>query len=88
MSTARVLHRVAWPSWDRYLAHRVFVMNGESRDLALVDETVDGLLHALGAVPERVAVEQNGAIVKRAARATTRVMPGDIIEIVTLVGGG
>jgi len=83
-----VSHRVARPTWGRYLAHMLVQVNGESRDLALVDETVDGLLQVLGAVPERVAVEKNGAIVKRADRATTRVAPGDVIEIVTLVGGG
>lgn len=66
----------------------VLQVNGEARDLALVDDTVAALLQSLGAVPERVAVERNGAIVKRADRATTRLLPGDVIEIVTLVGGG
>jgi thiamine biosynthesis protein ThiS len=63
-------------------------LNGEPVEMALVDDTIAGLLALLGAVPERVAVEQNGAIVKRAERATTHVKPGDVIEVVTLVGGG
>jgi thiamine biosynthesis protein ThiS len=37
---------------------------------------------------DRVAVEHNGAIVRRADRPVTRVNDGDVFEIVTLVGGG
>lgn len=63
-------------------------VNGEPRAVVLDDETVAGLLAALGCVPERVAVEQNGAIVRRGDRASTQIKEGDVFEIVTLVGGG
>ena len=38
--------------------------------------------------PERVAVEVNERLVRRAVYADTRLQPGDRVEIVTLVGGG
>lgn len=63
-------------------------VNGEPRAVVLDDDTVSGLLVALGCVPERVAVEQNGVIVRRDDRPATRVHEGDVFEIVTLVGGG
>jgi len=62
-------------------------INGEPRDLTDVD-TIDGLIAALGLPPERVAVEHNGAIVRRPERASAQVKDGDTLEIVTLVGGG
>ena len=46
------------------------------------------LLVALALPGDRVAVEQNGAIVRRPERAHTSVNDGDVFEIVTLVGGG
>ena len=41
-----------------------------------------------GALVERVAVERNGTVVKRARHAEERLAPGDVLEIVTFVGGG
>lgn len=70
-----------------YAAPMQIVVNGEPR-LVLNVDTVSALVLALGFVPERVAVEQNGALVLRADRATTAVNAHDVIEIVTLVGGG
>jgi thiamine biosynthesis protein ThiS len=61
-------------------------INGESRECSAT--TVDALLHELGVPLQRVAVEHNGAIVPKAARATTMLTPGDTLEVVTLVGGG
>jgi sulfur carrier protein len=35
-----------------------------------------------------VAVERNGAVVKRARHGEETLAPGDVLEIVTFVGGG
>jgi sulfur carrier protein len=50
--------------------------------------TLGDLVRALGVRVETVAAEVNGAVVPRAAWATTRLKDGDRIEIVTLTGGG
>ena len=62
-------------------------INGETRELADV-ATVEGLLVALALPVDRVAVEQNGAIIRRPERPLTLVKDDDVFEIVTLVGGG
>ena len=50
--------------------------------------SVDDLL-VLRALPlEQVAVEHNGRVVRRAQRKDTFLSDGDVVEIVTLVGGG
>ncbi len=49
---------------------------------------LDQLL-VLRALPlEQVAVEHNGKVVRRAQRKDTHLHDGDVVEIVTLVGGG
>lgn len=50
--------------------------------------TVLGLLESLGITPDRVAVELNGAIVRKPAWAETVVTPGSTVEVVMFVGGG
>ena len=50
--------------------------------------TVAALLVHLGVQAERVAVERNGSIVKKARHAEEPVAPDDVLEIVTFVGGG
>jgi sulfur carrier protein len=62
-------------------------VNGEKMDLP-EGLTVAALLQHLGVRAERVAVERNGAVVKKARHAEERVVPGDVLEIVTFVGGG
>ena len=62
-------------------------VNGEPVELP-DDLTVSGLLQHLGVRAERVAVERNGAVVKKARHAEERVQPDDVLEIVTFVGGG
>ncbi len=62
-------------------------INGEEKDVPSVD-TVEALLEALALPKERVAVEHNGALVRRPERPAARVREGDVFEIVTLVGGG
>jgi thiamine biosynthesis protein ThiS len=61
-------------------------INGEVHDVEAT--TVEALLQHLALPLERVALERNGVIVRRADRATTPVVAGDVFEIVTLVGGG
>jgi sulfur carrier protein len=62
-------------------------VNGEPMELP-EDLTVSALLAVLGVRAERVAVEKNGAVVKKARHAEERVEPDDVLEIVTFVGGG
>ncbi len=65
-------------------------INGESKQLPEVAgrATVAWLLAHLGLPVDRVAVELNGSVVRRADRAEHVVVDGDVLEIVTLVGGG
>ena len=37
---------------------------------------------------ERVAVERNGAVMRKARHAEEKLSCGDVVEIVTFVGGG
>ncbi len=62
-------------------------VNGEPMELP-DGLTVTALLNVLGVRAERVAVERNGAVVKKARHADERLAPGDVLEIVTFVGGG
>ena len=63
------------------------VINGRQEELDIL-VTMGDLLRSLELVPERVAVELNGELVKRDRYDTTRLADGDRIEIVTFVGGG
>ncbi len=62
-------------------------INGAERRLA-ADTTLLAYLTREGYPPERIAVEYNGAILARAAYASTVLRPGDVLEIVRFVGGG
>jgi thiamine biosynthesis protein ThiS len=50
--------------------------------------TVEGLLQHLDIRPERVAVEINEEIVRRARYAEVTVNDGDRVEVVQFMGGG
>jgi sulfur carrier protein len=63
------------------------IVNGEPMDLP-EGLTVAALLSHLGVRAERVAVERNGAVVKKARHAEEQLAQGDALEIVTFVGGG
>lgn len=63
------------------------VVNGERREVA-GGTTVPQLLEMLQVVPERVVVELNLRILKRAEHPATILQEGDQIEIVQFVGGG
>jgi sulfur carrier protein len=62
-------------------------VNGEPMELP-ENLTVSALLGRLGVQAERVAVERNGTVVKKARHAEELVQPDDVLEIVTFVGGG
>ncbi len=50
--------------------------------------TVAQLLGIKGVNPARVAVELNRRILKRDEYESTRLSDGDVVEVVTFVGGG
>jgi thiamine biosynthesis protein ThiS len=63
------------------------VLNGKETEVkrgATIGELVDTVVRDRS----RIAVERNREIVPRALLDRTAVAPGDVIEIVTLVGGG
>ncbi|HYE18603.1 MAG TPA: sulfur carrier protein ThiS [Tepidisphaeraceae bacterium] len=61
-------------------------VNGEPRELP-EHETVAALLARLNLSPDKVAVELNRRIL-RTERYDTPLKQGDVIEVVTFVGGG
>jgi thiamine biosynthesis protein ThiS len=61
-------------------------VNGEDKDTQ--SETILQLLKELDIVPERVAVEVNLRIIKRAGFENCKLCDGDNVEIVYFVGGG
>lgn len=62
-------------------------VNGETKTID-AGTTVAALLERFDLTPQRVAVEVNEQLVKRATFSETQLAEGDRIEIVTLVGGG
>lgn len=65
----------------------IVTVNGEEKELA-PDAKVTDLLTLLQLKPERLAVELNRRIVRRAAWEQTTLAEGDRVEIVHFVGGG
>jgi thiazole synthase len=61
-------------------------VNGEPRRSAAA--TVAELVREIGLKPEKVAVELNGTIAPRSTLAEAKLADGDVLEIVTFVGGG
>ncbi len=62
-------------------------INGERREIE-ERSTLTELVERLSLVPERLAIELNHAVVRRADWAHTTLREGDQIEIVHFVGGG
>lgn len=62
-------------------------VNDEPRELE-PGSTVLDLLESIGARSKLVAVERNRELVPRARHGECTLEDGDVIEIVTLVGGG
>lgn len=62
-------------------------VNGEPADVP-EGATVADLVRRLELRSEQVAVEVNRQVVRRGDHATVVLAPGDVVELVTLVGGG
>jgi thiamine biosynthesis protein ThiS len=62
------------------------LVNGEWREVP-AGATVLELLQKLG-IRGRVAVERNGTVLRQAEHSETRLGEGDVLEVVTFVGGG
>ena len=62
-------------------------INGERRE-SREGLTVAELIADLELPPEHVAVELNQALLRRALFKETTLREGDVLELVTLVGGG
>ena len=61
-------------------------VNGEARDVA-EGANLNALLAELKLTPDKVAIELNRRLV-RAAKYDTPLKEGDVVEVVTFVGGG
>jgi sulfur carrier protein len=68
-------------------SHLRLTVNGKERQEA-GPLTVRELLDLLGLPEQGVAVERNKLIVPKSEHATAQLEDGDVLEIVTLVGGG
>jgi thiamine biosynthesis protein ThiS len=64
----------------------VLTVNGARREVP-DGTTVLDLLRALE-VRGRVAVERNGTVLRQADHAALHLVEGDVLEVVTFVGGG
>jgi thiamine biosynthesis protein ThiS len=62
-------------------------VNGERRDVP-DSGTLGGLVRDLALAPERLAIELNQRVVRRADWHDTVLQEGDRVEIVHFVGGG
>ena len=62
-------------------------VNGESKDVP-EGTTLEGLIGLLALAPERLAVELNREVLRRARWPETELTEGDRVEIVHFVGGG
>ncbi|HEX7174463.1 MAG TPA: sulfur carrier protein ThiS [Pyrinomonadaceae bacterium] len=62
-------------------------VNEEAREVP-AETTLAGLVEHLNLAPERLAVEHNGRVVRRAEWPRIELSDGDRVEIVHFVGGG
>lgn len=63
------------------------LVNGEER-IAPAGLSLDRVLEALGYQPRLVVVEFNGSILSRQHWPSQPVVESDVLEVVTIVGGG
>ena len=63
------------------------IVNGAPRDVP-EGLNIASLIESLGIPGDRVAIERNQRIVRKAEWTATVVQAGDSIEVVTFVGGG
>ena len=68
------------------MGRMILTINGQPQDVAA--DRVDTLREALGMAGQAVAVELNKDVVPKRDHATTPLKDGDVLELVTLVGGG
>lgn len=61
-------------------------VNGEAMDIAR--KTVTEYLASTDHDPKRIAVERNGEIVFKSQYDSTVLKDGDVLEVVSFVGGG
>ncbi|TET31833.1 MAG: sulfur carrier protein ThiS [Planctomycetota bacterium] len=62
-------------------------VNGETRKIP-AETTVSGLIESMNIRTSMFAVERNKKVVRRAEHASTVLSDGDVLNIVTFVGGG
>ena len=62
-------------------------VNGEAKEIE-EGATLQALVEQLALAPERLAVEHNREVVRRADWPALRLSEGDRVEIVHFVGGG
>lgn len=72
---------------DRVSDVMTISLNGEKREIP-DGLTIRGLLELLHIQPQRVAVELNESIVKKDNYGSTTIKSGDILEVVSFMGGG
>ena len=65
----------------------LIIVNGNDTDLPGGSRVTD-LIAKLGLTPERLAVEINRKVIRRAIWDSTTLSEGDRVEIVHFVGGG
>ena len=63
-------------------------INGEQREFSDTSLLLSELVEQLSLAPQRIAIEVNREIVRRAVWEQTQVHDGDRVEIVHFVGGG
>ena len=73
-------------SMPKEMNFHMITINGEEKNCAGM--TVSDYLQTTTYDPKRIAVERNGDIVPKAAYAETRLADGDVLEVVSFVGGG
>ena len=65
---------------------QMITINGEEKNCAGM--SMAQYLETTAYDPKRIAVEKNGDIVPKAAYGDTVLLDGDVVEIVSFVGGG
>ena len=61
-------------------------INGE--ELKVAGKSISEFLATTNYAPKRIAVERNGDIVPKAQYDETMLCDGDVVEVVSFVGGG
>jgi thiamine biosynthesis protein ThiS len=62
-------------------------LNGEDKETE-EGTTLPALIESLSLAPERIAVELNGEVIRRAEWPRVKLNEGDRVEVVHFVGGG